>query len=168
MELGLAIKRAQGDAMTANIYASSNPPLLFAYTHAAAEVNRLVYAMDTLPWRHSHFRAHKSSPAQSCGGPAAESPATPLVCLGGGTPHKPPVLRNSGHVLHEGTELADFLRTQVGNALEAHVHLSFGDHTVASDGRRACHVALFSAARLFSLVATGLLSPPIGTAAAWL
>ena len=50
----------------------------------------------------------------SCGGPAAESPATPLVCLGGGTPHKPPVLRESGHVLHEGTELADFLRKQVG------------------------------------------------------
>lgn len=40
------------------------------------------------------------------------SAETPIVCLGGGTPHKPPVLRPSGFVLHEGTELADYLISQ--------------------------------------------------------
>lgn len=36
--------------------------------------------------------------------------ACPVVCLGGGTPHKPPVLEtSSGHVIHEATACAKFL-----------------------------------------------------------
>lgn len=33
----------------------------------------------------------------------------PIVCLGGGTPHKPDVLQASGHVLHEATACAAYL-----------------------------------------------------------
>jgi len=41
---------------------------------------------------------------------AAQHTACPVLCLGGGTPHKPPVLqRASGHVIHEGTACADYL-----------------------------------------------------------
>ena len=32
-----------------------------------------------------------------------------LLCCGGGTPHRPPVLTPQGFVLHEGSELAQFL-----------------------------------------------------------
>jgi len=42
----------------------------------------------------------------------AERP-TPILCCGGGTPHKPPILRPDGYVLHEGTECAQFLIAQV-------------------------------------------------------
>ena len=38
---------------------------------------------------------------------------TPILCCGGGTPHKPPILRPDGYVLHEGTECAQFLIAQV-------------------------------------------------------
>eukprot|EP00897_Mesotaenium_endlicherianum_P000195 jgi/Mesen1/10176/ME000076S09684 len=33
----------------------------------------------------------------------------PIVCLGGGTPHRPPVIGPAGHVIHEGTSCADYL-----------------------------------------------------------
>ncbi|CAL8461631.1 g1162 [Coccomyxa elongata] len=36
----------------------------------------------------------------------------PVLCLGGGTPHKPPVLGPSGHVLHESTSCANYLKTR--------------------------------------------------------
>lgn len=36
----------------------------------------------------------------------------PVLCLGGGTPHKPPVLGPSGHVIHESTSCANYLRAQ--------------------------------------------------------
>ncbi len=42
----------------------------------------------------------------------AERP-TPILCCGGGTPHKPPILQPDGYVLHEGTECAQFLIAQV-------------------------------------------------------
>ena len=32
-----------------------------------------------------------------------------MLCLGGGTPHKPAVLGSTGHVLHESTVCADYL-----------------------------------------------------------
>jgi len=38
---------------------------------------------------------------------------TPILCCGGGTPHKRPILRPDGYVLHEGTECAQFLIAQV-------------------------------------------------------
>ena len=41
---------------------------------------------------------------------------TPILCCGGGTPHKPPILRPDGYVLHEGTECAQFLIAQVSAA----------------------------------------------------
>lgn len=37
----------------------------------------------------------------------------PILCLGGGTPHKPPVLSDSGHVIHEGSAYAAYLLEQV-------------------------------------------------------
>ena len=40
---------------------------------------------------------------------------TPVLCCGGGTPHKPPILREGGYVLHEGTECADYLIAQVSS-----------------------------------------------------
>uniref|UniRef100_A0A7S2QT06 DUF218 domain-containing protein n=1 Tax=Chlamydomonas chlamydogama TaxID=225041 RepID=A0A7S2QT06_9CHLO len=33
----------------------------------------------------------------------------PIVCLGGGTPHKPPILTPRGYVVHESTACADYL-----------------------------------------------------------
>lgn len=33
----------------------------------------------------------------------------PILCLGGGTPHKPAVLSESGHVIHEGSAYAAYL-----------------------------------------------------------
>ena len=39
--------------------------------------------------------------------------ACPVLCLGGGTPHKPAVLGSSGHVLHESTVCADYLMSKV-------------------------------------------------------
>lgn len=33
----------------------------------------------------------------------------PIVCLGGGTPHKPPILDSRGYVVHESTSCADYL-----------------------------------------------------------
>lgn len=44
---------------------------------------------------------------------SADNAATPIVCLGGGTPHKPPIMQETGFVLHEGTELAKYLISQV-------------------------------------------------------
>lgn len=38
-----------------------------------------------------------------------EKPGAKLLCCGGGTPHRPPVLMESNFVLHEATELANFL-----------------------------------------------------------
>ncbi|CAL5218988.1 g743 [Coccomyxa viridis] len=35
--------------------------------------------------------------------------ACPVLCLGGGTPHKPAVLGSTGHVLHESTVCAEYL-----------------------------------------------------------
>lgn len=95
---------------------TSGLPLLPAYIP-------MRQANEQLPWEvskhlsqhHVHNPAHQETSPSNLRGKSAASAATPLVCLGGGTPHKPPVLRESGHVLHEGTELADFLRTQVGN-----------------------------------------------------
>ena len=36
-----------------------------------------------------------------------------MLCLGGGTPHKPAVLGATGHVLHESTACADYLQSKV-------------------------------------------------------
>ena len=47
----------------------------------------------------------------------ADDVATPILCCGGGTPHKPPVMRRSGFVLHEGTELAEYLIAKVCSRL---------------------------------------------------
>ncbi|KAG1661097.1 hypothetical protein FOA52_012086 [Chlamydomonas sp. UWO 241] len=38
-----------------------------------------------------------------------QSKPCPVLCLGGGTPHKPPILRPSGHVIHESTSCAEYL-----------------------------------------------------------
>ena len=35
-----------------------------------------------------------------------------LICLGGGTPHKPPILSEDGYVYHESTNCADYLIKQ--------------------------------------------------------
>lgn len=32
-----------------------------------------------------------------------------ILCLGGGTPHKPAIVESNGHVLHEATACARFL-----------------------------------------------------------
>ena len=37
----------------------------------------------------------------------------PILCCGGGTPHRPPMLTPQGFVLHEGTELAKFFVREV-------------------------------------------------------
>ena len=37
----------------------------------------------------------------------------PILCLGGGTPHKPAVLGANGHVIHEATACARYLRNKV-------------------------------------------------------
>ena len=42
--------------------------------------------------------------------------ACPVLCLGGGTPHKPAVLGATGHVLHESTVCADYLQSRVSLA----------------------------------------------------
>ena len=39
--------------------------------------------------------------------------ACPVLCLGGGTPHKPVVLGATGHALHEATVCADYLQSRV-------------------------------------------------------
>ncbi|EIE22087.1 hypothetical protein COCSUDRAFT_16982 [Coccomyxa subellipsoidea C-169] len=36
----------------------------------------------------------------------------PLLCLGGGTPHKPAIIGPSGHVIHESTSCANYLRAK--------------------------------------------------------
>mmetsp|Transcript_2412 Transcript_2412/g.6532 ORF Transcript_2412/g.6532 Transcript_2412/m.6532 type:complete len:301 (+) Transcript_2412:245-1147(+) len=36
-------------------------------------------------------------------------PRAPILCTGGGTPHKPPILFETGHVNHESTVCADYL-----------------------------------------------------------
>ena len=43
---------------------------------------------------------------------AAAEASCPILCLGGGTPHKPAVLVGK-HVLHEATACADYLVKQV-------------------------------------------------------
>ncbi|GBF93965.1 hypothetical protein Rsub_06214 [Raphidocelis subcapitata] len=40
----------------------------------------------------------------------------PILMLGGGTPHKPPVLAPSGHVVHESTSCADYLISKGADA----------------------------------------------------
>ncbi|KAJ9530018.1 hypothetical protein QJQ45_023304 [Haematococcus lacustris] len=40
------------------------------------------------------------------------NPLCPILCLGGGTPHKPPILGSNGHVLHESTSCAAYLMTR--------------------------------------------------------
>lgn len=40
---------------------------------------------------------------------SAEKPEAKLLSCGGGTPHRPPVLMASDFVLHEASELAEFL-----------------------------------------------------------
>lgn len=39
----------------------------------------------------------------------AHGASCPIVCLGGGTPHRPPVFNSAGHVIHEGTSCAAYL-----------------------------------------------------------
>ena len=36
----------------------------------------------------------------------------PILCLGGGTPHKPAMLTSTHHVLHEATACADYLQAK--------------------------------------------------------
>lgn len=71
----------------------------------------------------------------------------PVVCLGGGTPHKPDVVQSSGHVLHEATSCAEYLMHRgappklvykeissydtVGNA-----YFSLTIHAIPADWRR--------------------------------
>jgi len=38
--------------------------------------------------------------------------APPILCSGGGTPHKPPVLDQEGFVVHEATRCSDYLQTE--------------------------------------------------------
>ena len=40
----------------------------------------------------------------------------PILCLGGGTPHKLAVLSENGHVIHEGSAYADYLLKKVSLA----------------------------------------------------
>lgn len=98
VELGIAVKRDQGGDGAMQLTAVSRSVLRSerASIGACFDVDTLQLQDDGKMTRH-----------------AADSPSTPIVCLGGGTPHKPPVLQPSGFVLHEGTELADYLRSQV-------------------------------------------------------
>ena len=43
----------------------------------------------------------------------AHNGIVPIVCLGGGSPHKKPLLSVHGHVIHEGTSLAAYLVQKV-------------------------------------------------------
>ena len=43
----------------------------------------------------------------------AHDGAVPIVCLGGGSPHKQPLLSMHGHVIHEGNSLAAHLVQKV-------------------------------------------------------
>lgn len=45
-----------------------------------------------------------------------QSPSCPVLCVGGGTPHRPPVLTPTGYLLHESTLLAQQL---IGNGVPA-------------------------------------------------
>lgn len=38
----------------------------------------------------------------------------PVLCLGGGTPHKPAVLSGTGHVIHEASAYAAYLAKKAG------------------------------------------------------
>ena len=39
----------------------------------------------------------------------------PVLCLGGGTPHKPAMLSGTGHVIHEASAYAAYLKEKAGN-----------------------------------------------------
>lgn len=41
--------------------------------------------------------------------------AGPVLCLGGGTPHKPAILSETGHVIHEASAYASYLLKHVSS-----------------------------------------------------
>ncbi|GAX74707.1 hypothetical protein CEUSTIGMA_g2155.t1 [Chlamydomonas eustigma] len=41
-----------------------------------------------------------------------QSKNCPILCLGGGTPHKPPILNDKGYVIHESTACAEYLMSK--------------------------------------------------------
>ena len=43
----------------------------------------------------------------------------PVLCLGGGTPHKPAMLSETGHVIHEASAYAAYLKQKAGNISES-------------------------------------------------
>ena len=45
--------------------------------------------------------------------------AGPVLCLGGGTPHKPAILSETGHVIHEGSAYASYLLKHVSSTSSA-------------------------------------------------
>ena len=50
--------------------------------------------------------------------------AGPMLCLGGGTPHKPAILSDTGHVIHEGSAYASYLLKHVSSLSSAATNVS--------------------------------------------
>ena len=48
-----------------------------------------------------------------CAIAGTDSPC-PVLCTGGGTPHKPPILDANGYVYFESNNMADYLTNKVG------------------------------------------------------
>lgn len=52
---------------------------------------------------------------RTCCKNASAGVACPLLCLGGGTPHKPAVLSNTGHAIHESSAYTSYLLKHVSS-----------------------------------------------------
>jgi hypothetical protein len=105
-----------------------------------------------------------------------QTPACPLLCLGGGTPHKPAVLGASGHVLHEATACAQYLMAKGVAAdsilKEVSSYDTVGCAVVGIHALQGCRPAPFDMADVEHLgMATShwpsMRSRPAGGAAPW-